>query len=155
MATRRRKESHPHMRHSTNQTTTVTSSTDSLRFGWGNWFINLCGQNVIMTLIIVTAFVFMGLLLIRSIDTPIHAIQEQTVLQSGEHKIISNDVHEMRSIAKSEHEAILETQERIADSLEEQVFYLSKTEKERARYKIEMPPSLHRKLLQRGRDNRE
>jgi hypothetical protein len=32
------------------------------------------------------------------------------------------------------------------------VFYLSKTEKERANYRIEMPDSLARKLVQRGTD---
>lgn len=101
-----------------------------------------------MVLIILAGSIYLtSLLLIRTADAPVAAIEKQTIEQSKEHAIISNHITEHRLMNANEHKSLLDTQERIADSLDQQVFYLSKPESERAQYKIEMPDSLRTKLI--------
>lgn len=123
---------------------------ESFSFGLGNWFAKMSGNNVAVVAVLGGSLYFTTLLLLRTTDAPVKAIIAQSDAQSKEHAVISSGVAAHREMNEREHAALLRTQERIADSLDEQVFYLSKTESERANYRIEMPDSLARKLLERG-----
>lgn len=123
---------------------------ETVSFGLGSWFAKMTGNNVVMVTIMGFSLYMLTLLLLRTTDAPVKAIATQTDMQSKEHATISGSISDHRAMNEREHAALLRTQERIADSLDEQVFYLSKTESERANYRIEMPDSLSRKLVERG-----
>lgn len=135
-------------------TTTVTTASgqddSSVELGWGRWAGKFKGQGTIVIVVLAVALYLLTLLLLRTADAPIAAINDQTVLQSKEHATIGRSITDHREMNERDHAALIRTQERIADSLDEQVFYLSKTEAERANYRIEMPDSLARKLVERG-----
>lgn len=123
---------------------------ESVSFGIGTWFAKMTGNNVAMVAVMGISLYLLTLLLLRTTDAPVKAIVAQSEAQSKEHQAIASGVAAHREMNEREHAALLRTQERIADSLDEQVFYLSKTEAERANYRIEMPDSLARKLIERG-----
>lgn len=123
---------------------------ESVSFGIGTWFAKMTGNNVAMVAVMGISLYLLTLLLLRTTDAPVKAIVAQSEAQSKEHQAIASGVSAHREMNEREHAALLRTQERIADSLDEQVFYLSKTEAERANYRIEMPDSLARKLIERG-----
>lgn len=123
---------------------------ETVSFGLGSWFGKMTGNNVTMVAVLGLSLYLLTLLLLRTTDAPVKAIATQSEAQSKEHATISGSVAEHRAMNEREHAALIRTQERIADSLDEQVFYLSKTESERANYRIEMPDSLSRKLVERG-----
>lgn len=123
---------------------------ETVSVGAGNWFAKISGNNVAMVTVMGVSLYLLTLLLLRTTDAPVRAVAAQTEAQSKEHSAIAQDVAGHRAMNEREHAALIRTQERIADSLDEQVFYLSKTEAERANYRIEMPDSLARKLIERG-----
>lgn len=123
---------------------------ETMQLGWGQWAAKLTGSNVMIVSVLGFLAYFLTLLLLRTADAPVKAITEQSDAQTKEHHAISGSITEHRLMNEREHAALIRTQERIANSLDEQVFYLSKTERERANYKIEMPNSLARKLVERG-----
>lgn len=123
---------------------------ETVSFGLGNWFAKMTGNNVVMVAVMGASLYLLTLLLLRTTDAPVQAIISQSESQSKEHSAISRSVADHREMNERDHAALIRTQERIADSLDEQVFYLSKTESERANYRIEMPDSLARKLVERG-----
>ena len=130
----------------------LSKDTETMQVGWGAWAAKLTGSNVMIVSVLGVLSYFLTLLLLRTADAPVKAISDQTEAQTKEHHAIISSVSEHRQMNEREHASLIQTQERIADSLDEQVFYLSKTEKERANYRIEMPDSLARKLVQRGAD---
>lgn len=121
-----------------------------MEVGWGKWAGKFKGQGTIVIVVLAVSLYLITLLLLRTADAPVAAIQAQSAEQTKEHLVIGRSVAEHRDMNEKEHAALIRTQERIADSLDEQVFYLSKTEQERANYRIEMPDSLARKLVERG-----
>ena len=124
---------------------------DMLQAGWGPMKMRVKGEHVLIIIILLSALGSLGTLFVRMVDSPVVAIESavtaQTKYQSDEHSKLSATVEQHRIMNDQQHKALVETQQRIADSLEQQVFYLSKSEKERANYKIEMPDSLRHKLV--------
>jgi len=124
---------------------------DMLQAGWGPMKMRVKGEHVLIIIILLSALGSLGTLFVRMVDSPVVAIESavtaQTKYQSDEHNKLSATVEQHRIMNDQQHKALVETQQRIADSLEQQVFYLSKSEKERANYKIEMPDSLRHKLV--------
>jgi hypothetical protein len=127
-------------------------SEDEIEAGWGDKLLKIKGMLPIIILLLAVSLYFTGTLLIKMSDTPIRAITESQTRTSAEHKELSGIIVEDRVLNAADHTALVKTQERIADSLDQQVFFLSKTERERAQYQIEMPDSLRKKLTtDRGR----
>jgi hypothetical protein len=124
---------------------------DMLQAGWGPMKMRVKGEHVLIIIILLSALGSLGTLFVRMVDSPVVAIESavtsQTKFQSEEHGKLSATVEQHRVMNDQQHKALIDTQQRIADSLEQQVFYLSKTERERANYKIEMPDSLRHKLI--------
>jgi hypothetical protein len=89
-------------------------------------------------------------LLVKQAEMPMQAINNAMNIEIDQHSKLSAIIIEKHADSEREHISMLKMQERIADSLDAQVFYLSKPEKERAQYKIEMPDSLRKKLVDRG-----
>jgi hypothetical protein len=118
---------------------------------WGDKFLSVRGALPIVVVVLGAALMFAGWLLVKQTEAPVQAIKSVGSEISSQHGELRNMLSDQRAATAREHEALVKTQERIADSLDEQVFFLSKTEKERARYTIEMPESLQRKLIQRGK----
>lgn len=138
---------------STTTTTTTTASgqdDQSVEIGWGRWVGKFKGGGTLVIVVLAVSLYLITLLLLRTADAPVAAIEAQAIMQSKEHVGLQNNIIDHRAMNEREHAALIRTQERIADSLDEQVFYLSKTESERANYRIEMPDSLARKLVERG-----
>ena len=128
------------------------SVEDEIEAGWGDKLLKIKGMLPIIILLLAVSLYFTGTLLIKMSDTPIRAITDAQTQMSVEHKTLSGIISEDRAMNAIDHTALVRTQERIADSLDQQVFYLSKTERERAQYQIEMPDSLRKKLTSdRGR----
>jgi len=130
---------------------------DSLQAGWGQMKMRVKGEHVLVIIILLSALGSLGTLFVRMVDSPVvaidKAIADQTKWQTDEHAKLHATVEHHRIINDQQHKALVDTQQRIADSLEQQVFYLSKTEKERTQYKIEMPDSLRRKLIDEKYDH--
>jgi hypothetical protein len=131
--------------------------TDSLQAGWGPMKMHVKGEHVLVIIILLSALGSLGTLFVRMVDSPVlaidKAIEGQIKWQTDEHDKINRTIDQHRIMNDTQHKALVDTQQRIADSLEQQVFYLSKTEKERAQYKIEMPDSLRRKLIDEKYDH--
>jgi hypothetical protein len=126
---------------------------DQVDAGWGNKILKIRGIVPIVVIILGVALYFSGTLLIKQADAPIRSIESHSSVTDQQHGALSGILAEQRAQSSREHHDLIKTQERIADSLDAQVFYLSKTERERANYKIEMPDSLRRKLIDRTDGN--
>jgi len=121
---------------------------DEIDAGWGDKILKVRGIVPIVVVLLGVALYFAGTLIVRQAEAPLKSIESVSVITSQQHGNLSGILAEQRAATEREHLALIRTQERIADSLDAQVFYLSKTEKERAKYKIEMPDSLRKKLIQ-------
>jgi hypothetical protein len=121
---------------------------DEIDAGWGDKILKVRGIMPIVVILLAASLWFSGVLLVKQAELPIAAIETHVDTTSVQHGALSGILSEQRAATAKEHLDLLKTQERIADSLDAQVFYLSKTEKERAKYKIEMPDSLRKKLIQ-------
>lgn len=150
MATRGRAQRDSSSTTTTTATTASGQDDQSVEIGWGRWVGRFKGNGTIVIVVLAVSLYLLTLLLLRTADAPVNAIEAQTVTQSKEHATIQKNIGDHREMNEREHASLIRTQERIADSLDEQVFYLSKTEAERANYRIEMPDSLSRKLVERG-----
>lgn len=124
------------------------NSVDSVQAGWGPLKMQMKGEQVIVIFVLLSAVAALGTLLLRVVDSPVEAITDQTKLLSEQHARLVATVDQHQTMNDVQHKALVETQRRIAESLEATVFYLSKEEKERKKYKIEMPDSLRRKLTE-------
>jgi len=121
---------------------------DEIDAGWGDKILKVRGIMPIVVILLAASLYFSGVMLVKQAEMPMQAIEAASRIVSDQHGKISSIIIEKRSDSEREHISLLKMQERIADSLDAQVFYLSKTEKERAKYKIEMPDSLRKKLIQ-------
>jgi len=128
----------------------VPNEAQDIDFGWGNKILKVRGVVPLVVVIMGGSLFFSGWLLLKQTELPTQAIESMGAVINNQHGQISGILSEQRAATEREHSALIRTQERIADSLDAQVFYLSKTEKERAQYKIEMPDSLRKKLVDRG-----
>lgn len=139
-------------RHKKKLTRLALSVDDEIEAGWGDKLLKIKGMLPIIIVLLAISLYFSGTLLIRMSDTPIKAIMDAQTQMSVDHKYIGSIIADHRTMNAIDHAALVKTQERIADSLDQQVFYLSKTERERGQYQIEMPDSLRKKLTSdRGR----
>lgn len=118
---------------------------------WGDKFLSVRGALPIVVVVLGVALWFAGTLLVKQAETPVQAIETVGGAIGLQHTQLRGILSDQRAETAREHDALVKTQERIADSLNEQVFFLSKTEKERAQYSIEMPESLQRKLIRHGK----
>lgn len=114
---------------------------DEIDAGWGDKILKVRGIMPIVVIMLAASLWFSGVLLVKQAESPIRAIENAEKVFSDQHGKLSSIILENRADSEREHVGLLKMQERIADSLDAQVFYLSKTEKERAKYKIEMPDS--------------
>ena len=128
----------------------VPNEAQDIDFGWGNKILKVRGVVPLVVVIMGGSLFFSGWLLVKQVDAPVKSIEGIAGSMALQHGGLSGVLLEQRAATEREHSALIRTQERIADSLDAQVFYLSKTEKERAQYKIEMPDSLRKKLVDRG-----
>jgi hypothetical protein len=131
-------------------TGTMERMIDGIDAGWGNKILKVRGMVPIVVVLLGVSLYFAGTMIVKQTDAPTKAIETLGTGVATQHGQLSGILSEQRAATEREHAALIRTQERIADSLDAQVFYLSKTEKERAQYKIEMPDSLRRKLVDRG-----
>ena len=128
----------------------ATTDAESIDAGWGNKIFKVRGVVPLVVMLLGVSLYFAGTLLVTQSTAPTKAIEELKKDIATQHGGLYGMLAEQRAATEREHSALIRTQERIADSLDAQVFYLSKTEKDRAQYKIEMPDSLRKKLVDRG-----
>ena len=123
---------------------------DEIDAGWGDKILKVRGIMPIVVILLAASLYFSGVLLVKQAEMPMQAINNAMNIEIDQHSKLSAIIIEKHADSEREHISMLKMQERIADSLDAQVFYLSKPEKERAQYKIEMPDSLRKKLVDRG-----
>lgn len=116
---------------------------DQVRISWRDKSISLVGLHTVVVLLLAVALTWMGILLDRSVtgtQTALReAIEQHTSEQSREHAAISDDVR--RNLGK-----INAGQEKIADAMDSQTYLMTKTDKERQLYKLDMPDSLRKRI---------
>lgn len=116
---------------------------DQVRIGWKDKTVSIVGIHTTVVIVLVASLGWMGYLLKQSVDgtiAAIHtAISDQTKQQTIEHDRISSDLDRNFSVMSA-------GQNRIADSMEAQTFLLTKTEKERSFYKMDIPEGLRKRI---------
>jgi hypothetical protein len=110
------------------------SEKESISIGWKQKWLTINGTMPILVVLIVGILWFVSQLILRMIDSPIEAIHATSVEISREHKLLSE-----------QHDAILKTQQRIADTLEIQTYLMTKSDAERRSFDLEKPEALKRK----------
>ena len=132
----------------------ATRTDGEIDAGWGDKILKVRGIMPMLVVLLGASLYFSANLMMREAEAPVKAIAAHVAGTDSQHLSLSNVIQDHRLMNERDHQALIKTQERIADSLDQQVFYLSKTEKERAHYQIELPDSLRKKLVERTH-NRE
>lgn len=118
-------------------------SPEQVRIGWNDKTVSIVGIHSMVVVVLICALGWMGYLLNRSVEGTISAINtsisEQTEQQTKEHNQITHDLNRNFDVMSN-------SQNSIAESMEAQTFLLTKTEKERAFYKMEIPDGLRKRL---------
>lgn len=118
-------------------------SPEQVRIGWNDKTVSIVGIHSMVVVVLICALGWMGYLLNRSAEGTIQAINtsisEQTEQQTKEHNQITHDLNRNFDVMSN-------SQSRIAESMEAQTFLLTKTEKERSFYKMDIPEGLRRRI---------
>lgn len=116
---------------------------DQVRIGWKDRNVSIVGLHTIVVAALVAALSWMGYLLNKSVDGTIEAIkqavEEHGQQQTNEHVAISDEIR--RNLGR-----MAEGQGKIAEAMDAQTYLLTKTDKERQLYKLDMPESLRRRI---------
>ena len=118
-------------------------SPDQVRISWRDKSISLVGLHTIVVAILTIALTWLGYLLERSVtgtQTILReAIEEHAKQQTAEHIGMSDDLR--RNLGR-----MSTGQDKIADAMDAQTYLLTKTDKERQLYKLDMPDSLRKRI---------
>jgi hypothetical protein len=107
---------------------------DTIAVNWKDRVVTASGLNPGLLIIIVLLLWFAAQFINRLIDTPTVAVLEKVVTSiSSEHKVLHQD-----------HAELVETQKRLADSVEINTFLNSKSDADKRRYILDEPPALRR-----------
>lgn len=107
---------------------------DSISIGWKQKWLKINGMLPMVVVLFAVLLWFVSQLILRMIDSPIEALHVVETDISREHKVLSE-----------QHDAILKTQQRIADTLEIQTYLMTKSDAERRSFDLEKPEALKRK----------
>lgn len=120
-----------------------TIAPDQVRIGWKDYSVSLVGIHTIVVAILVGSLVWLGYLLNESVTGTQKIIQEamekHSREQADQHAAIADDIR--RNLGR-----VSQGQEKIADAMEAQTYLMTKTEKERQLYKLDMPESLRKRI---------
>lgn len=116
---------------------------DQVRIGWKDYSVSLVGIHTIVVAILVGSLVWLGYLLNESVRGTQKIIQEymekHSKEQAEQHAIIADDIR--RNIGR-----VSDGQTKIAEAMEAQTYLMTKTDKERQLYKLDMPESLRKRI---------
>lgn len=116
---------------------------DQVRIGWKDYSVSLVGIHTIVVMILVGSLIWLGYLLNESVSGTQRIIQESMEKHSQEqakqHEAIAEDIR--RNLGR-----VSIGQDKIAEAMEAQTYLMTKTDKERQLYKLDMPDSLRKRI---------
>ena len=116
---------------------------DHVRIGWKDYSVSLVGIHTMVVMLLVASLIWLGYLLNESVTGTQKILQESMEKhaqdQMQQHAAIAEDIR--RSISR-----VSNGQDKIADAMEAQTYLLTKTDKERQLYKLDMPDSLRKRI---------
>jgi hypothetical protein len=116
---------------------------DAMKATWGDKSISLVGLHTIVVLVLVVALTWMGYLLHRSVSGTTEGIN---LAIDGLTKELTNQHTAMNEEVRKSFGRMEMTQNKVADAMDAQTFLMTKTDKERQMYKLDMPDGLRKRI---------